>query len=353
MLTGAWPSLLDFEARRTQPTATHRRSAETSPFLGPDWGVPTAREARPHVYWVAPWTRRVLRFYIVDVFAEQKYAGNQLAVFRDCGGLSDAEMQRIAQEMHFSETTFITSEEKRNGGYDTRVFTPAHELPFAGHPTLGTAFIAQSQIVGEPVETIALNMKVGQIPVHFTYRGSLPDVLWMRQKPPTFGEGFARVRIAKILGLNVSELDARFPIRLVSTGLPLVVVPLKNLKAVRRIQIDQVGLSKLLKETDTTVILVFSPETYSRQNDLNVRVFGLANEIPEDPATGSGNGCLAAYLVKHRYFAADRIAVRVEQGYEINRRSLLLLRAQEKPDGITVEVGGRVQFVARGEFPDR
>jgi len=133
----------------------------------------------------------------------------------------------------------------------------------------------------------------------------------------------------------------------------LVVVPLKNLKAVRRIQIDQVGLSKLLKETDTTVILVFSPETYSRQNDLNVRVFGLANEIPEDPATGSGNGCLAAYLVKHRYFAADRIAVRVEQGYEINRRSLLLLRAQEKPDGITVEVGGRVQFVARGEFPDR
>ena len=294
-----------------------------------------------------------MRFYIVDVFAEQRYAGNQLAVFRDCGGLSGAKMQRIAQEMHFSETTFITSEEKRNGGYDTRIFTPGYELPFAGHPTLGTAYIVQSQVVKKPVENITLNMKVGQIPVEFAYKGGSADVLWMTQKPPTFGKSFSRDRISKILGLGVADLDPGFPIRLVSTGIPFVVVPLKGLEAIQRIQIDQVGLEVLFKETDTTVILVFSPETYSKQNDLNVRVFGLAKVIPEDPATGSGNGCLAAYLVKQRYFGTDRIDIRVEQGYEINRRSLLLLHAKENPDGMKVEVGGRVQFVAAGQFPDR
>ncbi len=293
-----------------------------------------------------------MRFYIVDVFAESRLSGNQLAVFRDCGHLTRAAMQKIAQEMHYSETTFLTSEEPREGGYDVRVFTPAEELPFAGHPTLGTAYVVQSQIIGRPVEKVALNMKVGQIPVTFSYRSGAPDVLWMRQKPPTFGKTFSRGRIAKILGLSASEIDPKFPVRLVSTGVPFVIVPLTGLKAVRRIRADQAGLARLLDETRSTVILVFSPETYSKDNDLNVRVLGLVNVIPEDPATGSGNGCLAAYLVKHRYFGTGEVDIRVEQGYEINRLSLLLLRAEETRRGIEVNVGGRVQFVASGEFPE-
>jgi trans-2,3-dihydro-3-hydroxyanthranilate isomerase len=293
-----------------------------------------------------------MRFYIVDVFAESRLAGNQLAVFRDCARLTTETMQRIAQEMHYSETTFITSEEPRNGGYDVRVFTPGYELPFAGHPTLGTAYIVQSQIIGRPVQKVTLNLKVGQIPVTISYSEGGPDVLWMRQKPPVFGKTFSRARIAKILGLKVSDLDPSFPVRLVSTGIPLVIVPLTGLKAIRRIDVDQVGLAKLFKETDSSVILIFSPETYSKENSLNVRVFGLANVIPEDPATGSGNGCLAAYLVKERYFDSDKIDIRVEQGYEINRRSLLLLRAGRTPHGIEVNVGGKVQFVAKGEFPE-
>ena len=177
-----------------------------------------------------------MRFYIVDVFAESKLSGNQLAVFRDCSKLKSEKMQRIAQEMHYSETTFITSEEPRNGGYDVRVFTPAYELPFAGHPTLGTAYIVQSQVIGKPVEKVVLNMKVGQIPVTFSYRNGDPDVLWMRQKPPTFGKSFNRGRIAKILGLDVSDIDSKFPISLVSTGVPFVIVPVTGLNAIRRIK---------------------------------------------------------------------------------------------------------------------
>jgi len=292
-----------------------------------------------------------LRFYIVDVFAESRLSGNQLAVFRDCARLSTASMQKIALEMHYSETTFITSEEQRSGGYDVRVFTPGYELPFAGHPTLGTAYVVQSQIIGKPVGKVVLNMKVGQIPVTFSYRDGAPDVLWMKQKKPTFGRTFTRERIAKVLGLKASDLDSKFPVRLVSTGVPFVIVPLTGLKAIKGIKVDSTGLARLFKETGTTVILLFSPETYSNENDLNVRVLGLPDVIPEDPATGSGNGCLAAYLIRERFFGRNSIDLRVEQGYEINRKSLLLLRAQENPKGIDVNVGGRVQFVASGEFP--
>ena len=127
-------------------------------------------------------------FYIVDVFAEEKYAGNQLAVVRDAAGLSDSEMQNITKEMNYSETTFILSNDQRNGGYDVRIFTPQEEVPFAGHPTLGTAYIIQQEIIKEPVEKIILNLKVGQIPVTFNYTGKEKNVLRMKQIEPTFGQ---------------------------------------------------------------------------------------------------------------------------------------------------------------------
>ena len=292
-----------------------------------------------------------MRFYIVDVFAESRLAGNQLAVFRDSADLSTEEMQRIAQEMHYSETTFIRSETPRDGGYDVRVFTPGQELPFAGHPTLGTAYVIQSKIIEQPAETVNLNLKVGQIPVTFSYKEGAPDILWMKQKPPTFGKTFGRGKIAKTLGLKKSQIDSKFPIQLVSTGVPFVIVPLTGLKAIQRISVNRRALLKLFKETKTSVILVFSPETYSKKNNLNVRVLGDPSTMPEDPATGSGNGCLAAYLVKHRYFGSDKLDARVEQGYEIERKSLLLLRPGKKGGSIEVNVGGRVFFVASGDFP--
>lgn len=177
-------------------------------------------------------------FYIADVFAEEKYAGNQLAVIRDADGLSAEEMLAIAREMHFSETTFILSETPRDGGYDVRIFTPGGELPFAGHPTLGTAFIIQQKIIGRPVETVNLNFKVGQIPVSFNYRQDQPDIIWMKQIAPVFDEVFTPAELEPVLGLGVDDFDARFPIQSVSTGVAFVMVPLKTREAIKRARMN-------------------------------------------------------------------------------------------------------------------
>ena len=291
-----------------------------------------------------------MQFYMVDVFAEGKYAGNQLAVFRGVETLSTEQMQRIAKEMNYSETTFIVSEIAENGGYPVRIFTPQQELPFAGHPTLGTAFILQQEVIRQPIETVTLNLKVGHIPVTLSYQDQQIDLLWMRQNPPTFGSQFDRETIAPILNLKVDELDDRYPIQDVSTGLPFIIVPLKKQRSLQRAKIDREKLFELIKNTEAQAILVFCPETYHAKNQLCVRVFVEGLGIPEDPATGSANGCLAGYLAQYDYFGDSPVDVRVEQGYEMGRPSLLLLKAQKTGAKIEVSVGGHVVMVAKGEF---
>ena len=287
-----------------------------------------------------------LRFYIVDVFAESKYAGNQLAVFRGADGLSGDDMQRLARETHYSETTFILSDEPRDGGWDVRIFTPGEEVPFAGHPTLGTAHVIRDEILKGGVDDLALNLKLGRIPVTFGADG----YGWMRQVEPEFGKLHEAAALASILNLPLSALDERFPIQEVSTGLPFFIVPLKTLDALKKARIDRDKYFSYIRETRAKGILVFCPQAHDAGNDVSVRVFVDFFGVPEDPATGSGNGCLAGYLVKHRYFAASHIDIRSEQGYEIDRPSLLLLRAEEVAGRIHVSVGGRSITVARGEF---
>jgi trans-2,3-dihydro-3-hydroxyanthranilate isomerase len=291
-----------------------------------------------------------LSFYIVDVFAEEKYAGNQLAVVRDAAALSDEQMLRITREMNYSETTFVLSDSLHEGGYDVRIFTPGAEVPFAGHPTLGTAFVIRREIIKQPVEKVNLNLKVGQIPVTFQDTDEGQGILWMKQVEPTFAQILEPELISKVLGLDAQEIDERFPIHEVSTGLFAMIVPLKNLEAGKHIKINRDTYFKFVKQTTAKVILVFCPETYHRQNELNVRVFCDYFGVPEDPATGSANGCLAAYLVRHRYFGTAEIDVHVEQGYEIGRPSRLYLRAQEKEGKIDVFVGGKVVLVAAGRL---
>lgn len=292
-----------------------------------------------------------LPLYHVDVFAESKYAGNQLAVVRNAESLSNMEMQKIASEMNFSETSFILNDQKRNGGYDVRIFSLDEELPFAGHPTLGTAYIIQQFIIGEEVPEVKLNLQVGQIPVTFSYRGGQPDILWMKQIAPTFGQKFGREDVARALNIDPGLIDSRYPVQEVSTGLPFIIVPLTSLEAVRASAVDRVGYLRLVDRSEAKSILIFCAETYSPQNQVNARMFDDYHGIAEDPATGSANGCLAAYLVKHRYFEKKKIDIRVEQGYEIGRPSLLLLQAEEEEGGaISVSVGGKVIMVARGEL---
>lgn len=291
------------------------------------------------------------RFYILDVFAEKKYAGNQLGVFRDAADLTSDEMLVIAKEMNYSETTFILSEEVNSGGYDVKIFTPAEEVPFAGHPTLGTAFLIQQKIIGRPVEKVILNLKAGQIPVSFNYKndGSV-DCLWMKQNPPEFGKTLDPDKIAGVLNLEKKDILEKFPVQEVSTGLPFIIAPLKDLNAVRKARVDKQKFFDIIETLDAKSILIFAPETYLPENDLNVRVFVDYYGIPEDPATGSANGCLAAYLVKNDYFGEKKIDIKVEQGYEISRESLLLLKSELKDDVIEVNVGGRVILTAEGEF---
>jgi len=285
-------------------------------------------------------------FHIVDVFAEKKYSGNQLAVVLNAKSLKQEEMQQLAREMNYSETSFILKSGTRADGHDVRIFTPQEEVPFAGHPTLGTAFIIQQEIIKKQVDRLILNLKVGQIPIDFTYSDQQPDLLWMTQKPPAFMKRFERKTIAEILNLNPDDIDNRFPVQEVSTGLPFIIAPLRNLAAVKRSSIDKAKFFQLIRNTEAKAILVFAPECYNPQNHLNVRVYVDYFGIPEDPATGSANGCLAGYLVKHHYFGQNRIDIRVEQGMEIGRPSLLFLQAQET----VIKVGGKVQAVARGEL---
>ncbi len=290
-------------------------------------------------------------FHLVDVFAVEPYTGNQLAVIRDAGDLSDDEMQALAREMAYSETTFVeATESDESGGWDVRIFTPTDEIPFAGHPTLGTAAVIRDRLADDDPDEVTLNLGVGEIPVTVA-REDGDEVLWMRQRPPSFGATVDAAEAAEVVSVGIDDVNDDYPAQVVSTGLPTLVVPLRSLDAVRGAEINsQAYTERAVGDLDAKNVLVFAPEAYRDENDLNVRMFAPALGVPEDPATGSSNGCLAAWLARHRFLDAPEIAVRVEQGYEIDRPSLLHLRARDRGDDVTVEVGGRVVPVADGEL---
>jgi trans-2,3-dihydro-3-hydroxyanthranilate isomerase len=291
-----------------------------------------------------------LPFFILDVFATAKYTGNQLAVCLNAEDLTDLQMQQIAREINFSETTFVASSEPVNGGYNTRIFTPTTELPFAGHPTLGTAFIVQQELINQPIDRVNLNYQVGQIPVDLQYIDGEPDLLWMHQQQPQFYDALDVETLAAVIGVNRSDLDLRYPIEPVSTGLPFIIVPLTNLAAVSQAKLNLDLYDRVVANLPAQAILIFCPETIDPDRHLHVRVFTECFGIPEDPATGSANGCLAAYLAKHQYFGSSNVDITVEQGVEMGRSSLLYLRAQDRQDRYSISVGGRVVKIAKGEF---
>jgi trans-2,3-dihydro-3-hydroxyanthranilate isomerase len=289
-----------------------------------------------------------LPFHIVDVFAEEKLQGNQLAVFKDEEGVSSDLMQRIAKEMNYSESTFITAVDTGRHVYKVRIFTPESELPFAGHPTLGTAYVIQQTIIQGEVPSLTLDLPAGMIPVTFSYVDGEPDVLWMRQLNPVFGRIHPPEPIAEIIGLRPDDIDPDYPVQEVSTGVPFFMIPLKDGDALKRVKLDAEKLKVYTRDTDAKWPHMFCREPVDPENHLKCRMI---TTFTEDPATGSANGCLAGYLVKHRYLDADTIDVRVEQGAEIGRPSLIYLRAAESGrDEIEVNVGGRCAMVAQGRL---
>ncbi len=288
------------------------------------------------------------RFHVVDVFAQEQYAGNQLAVVHDTASMSEDEMLQITRETNFSEATFIDSPDTRDGGYDVHIFDPAEEIPFAGHPTLGTAYVIREFVRDDRPDELTLNLGVGQIPVHVERNEDGNESFWMHQVPPTFGETIPHSLAARVLSLDESDVDHAFPVQTVSTGLPTLVVPVRSLDAVQRAETNhEPYYEEFIEGYGGHNILLFAPEAEDG-NDLHARVFADYAGVPEDPATGSSNGCLAAWLVEHEYFDTDEIDVQVEQGYEMGRPSLLSLRARKVDDSIDVEVGGQVIPVAEG-----
>ena len=286
------------------------------------------------------------QLFIVDVFAEAKLEGNQLAVVVDKEKWSTEQMQKFAKEMNFSETTFITGSDPVKRVFKVRIFTPVGELPFAGHPTLGTAYVAAKELLKNDVPDLTLDMKAGLIPVTFQKGSDGKPLLWMRQLNPEFGSTHRAEDIAPMFGLKASDIDTRFPIQEVSTGVWFYMIPLKTREALKKIKLNAKAFKSYSTNNKAKWPLLFCPEPEAKGNHLKAR---MVTDWTEDPATGSANGCLAGYLVKHRYFGSPKIDIRVEQGAEIGRPSILYLRAEEAKNSIDVRVGGKVAMVARGE----
>jgi trans-2,3-dihydro-3-hydroxyanthranilate isomerase len=286
-----------------------------------------------------------MRFFLVDVFGNTRYSGNQLAVFLDFGTLDAGEMQKIAREINFSETTFITAEEKANGGYPVRIFTPAEEIAFAGHPTLGTAFILCHYIEKDDPDRVILNLKAGQIPV--TRQAQL---LWMKQNQPHFGSNLDANTVTALLNLEPGDVVDRFPIQEVSTGLPFTIVPLTSMDALKKAKVNPDQYWDFIRTSTAKGFLVFCPEAYEKNHDLSSRVFVDYLGIPEDPATGSATGCLAAYLARYRMFGDGQLEMTIGQGYEIGRPSEIKIKVKRTGEDYDIFVGGRVIEVAEGQW---
>jgi len=290
---------------------------------------------------------RRLAFIQYDVFTTRPLEGNPLAVFLDGRGLSDDEMQAIAREMNLSETTFIFPRDagaENARGVRVRIFTVQEELPFAGHPTLGTAFALRGK--GGASE-IKLDLNVGPIPIRFEQVSGEPAFGEMTQAEPTFGQVHDRKRIAEVSGIPVKDIDTELPIQTVSTGVPFTILPLQGLEAIRRLKIDQPRASEYLSAFDGKFFFCVTRETVDPAARLHARMLFYNGE---DPATGSASGCAAAWMVEHGVAQPDQ-HVLIEQGMEMKRPSRIFVRAsQHNGRVVNVRVGGNVVEVLRGEL---
>ena len=265
------------------------------------------------------------RFEVVqmDVFASRPLEGNQLAVFTDARGLSDEEMQALAREMNLSETTFILPRDaavERERGVQVRIFTTQEELPFAGHPTLGTAFVLRD---GNGASEISLDLKVGKIPVRFTASDGKPVFGEMRQRDPEFGAVHNREEVARVVGIETKDLDENLPIQTVSTGVPFTITPLLSLAVLRSLPFEAKRGEEYLRRTGGNLFYFVSRETANPKARLQARMIFYNGE---DPATGSAAGCATAWMLAHGVIQPEEQAL-IEQGIEMKRPSQIFVRA--------------------------
>ncbi len=304
---------------------------------------------------------RRLPFVQLDVFSSRIFEGNPLAVFLDGRGLSDHEMQALAREMNLAETTFILPREasvERERGVRVRIFTVQEELPFAGHPTLGTAFQLRGsqssgpQFLGSHLHgsgganEIVLDLNVGKVPVRFEEKPGQLVFGEMTQVNPEFGEGHDREAVVRAVGLKDGDIDPSLPIQTISTGVPFTIVPLRGLEIIRNLRVDMRGSEEYLERAGGKFFYFVSREAVDPAARLHARMMFYNGE---DPATGSAAGCAAAWMVAHGVAQPDE-RVLIEQGIEMKRSSRIFVRASRQDDRVVnVRVGGNVVEVLRGE----
>ena len=288
------------------------------------------------------------RFHIVDVFAEQRYAGNTLAVVRDAADLDAGTLQRIAREFGFSETTFLTSP-ARAAGTAVRIFTPAEELPFAGHPTLGTAWVIREHLLRGRPAALVLALGVGEVPVAFEPLPEGGELAWLTAPPVRLERTLAAAEVAPALGLGPSDLARDLPVQEVRAGVHQLLVPLASLAAARRARLDLARFAPLAAQGFPAHLYLFAREAEAPGIQLHSRMFFSAGGMREDPATGSATACLGAYLLAHGHYG-ERFALRIEQGVEMGRPSLLRLEVTGPAAAAKIRVGGRVLESAHGEL---
>jgi trans-2,3-dihydro-3-hydroxyanthranilate isomerase len=299
---------------------------------------------------------RTYDFIQVDVFTRTRLQGNSLAVFIDARGLSDAEMQALAKEMNLSETTFIfprgeAIEEK--DGKKVRIFTVAEELPFAGHPTLGTALYLHAS---QPADKTALNqiildLAVGKIPVRVDRNGEIAtgrvdgaSFGEMRQRDPEFGQILSREEVAQCLGIETDKIAPEWPSQVISTGLPFAIVPMRSTKILTELR-PGFSAENLLKGSGAKFIYFLSIERGKDRLEARARMFFYGGE---DPATGSAAGCAVSWMAKYCIAKSDE-QVLIRQGVEMNRPSEIFVRAERSGEQVTnVRVGGYAVEILRG-----
>ncbi len=286
-----------------------------------------------------------LRFVHIDVFAQRPLEGNPLAVFLDARGLSEAEMQAVAREMRLSETTFILPRDEsieHAKGIRTRIFTVSEELPFAGHPTLGTAWVLKGD--SDKAE-ILLDLNIGQIPVRF-FELNGKSFGEMLQQDPKWGTTHRPDQVADALGVKESDLD-QVPIETVSTGNPFVIVPFKSLDVLLNLRPNSARMEEYLRTSDAKLFYLVSKETKDNDARLHARMIFYGGE---DPATGSAAGPAAAWMLRHNWIEPEEL-VWIEQGLEIFRPSQIFVRVggtKEQPN--KVRVGGFCFGAIQGEL---
>ena len=287
------------------------------------------------------------KFFQVDVFTDQVFGGNPLAVFTEPGALNESAHLQIAREMNLSETTFVYPSKNPKADFRIRIFTPGKEIPFAGHPTLGTAHILwETGRVSSAKDSMILEMDGGLIKVSKRQKN-----LFMEQPLPQFGETVEAVdRVAQALSIDPDEIHAHFPLQVVSTGFPALYVPVTSLNALKRVQLNFSALKEVLGNVD--MIYVFTRETLEPGSTVHSRAFAPFVGIPEDPATGSAGGALGAYLLQHKVIEdLDSSSIIIEQGFEMNRPSTIQVSAKQADGEIhSIQVGGQAITVLEGNL---